>query len=143
MTSLAAWQKRLEHERKKFPEFPLIPTEDPLIWHSEVIGPPGTPYKDKVFRIELKISKQYPFEAPYARFLTPIFHPNVHESGQFYCPLLLNYWSPSKTLQSIMLYIEDMLKHPDPAYKYGFEAATLLETDRAAFEEKAASYSNL
>ncbi len=140
MSGLASWQKRLDHERKQSSEFPLIPTEDPFVWHSDLKGPAGTPYKDKVFRIEFKISKQYPFEAPYARFLTPIFHPNVHESGKFYCPFLIHCWSPSKTLKSILTYIEDMLKHPDPVYKYGFEAATLLETDKAAFEAKAESY---
>lgn len=134
---MQAWQKRIEKERFRSTEFLLNPTEDPLIWHSEVKGSKGTPYEDRTFQIELKISKQYPFEAPYARFLTPIFHPNVHESGQFYCTLLLNCWSPQKTLQTILHYIQDLLTHPIPGFGYGYEAACLYEKDLSAFEEKA------
>lgn len=135
-----AWQKRIEIERQKAIQFPLLPTEDPTIWNSVLPGPTGTPYSGAKFVVEIRISSEYPFKAPYVKFLSPIYHANIHESGIPYCPLVLNEWSASKSLQSIMLFLENLLKYPVPAYAYNSEAGDLLLKDRCAYEITAQAY---
>jgi ubiquitin-protein ligase len=41
-------------------------------------SPEGTPYEGGTFQVQLHVSEQYPFQAPKARFVTKIFHPNIH-----------------------------------------------------------------
>ncbi len=137
---MRTWEKRIENERKKVSQFPLLPTEKPDIWNSVLPGPAGTPYAGSQFIVEFRIPAGYPFEAPYVQFRTPIYHVNIHESGIPYCPLVLDGWSATKTLNSIMLFLEDLLKHPDPAYDYKMEARNLLQEDRAAYEAAAAAH---
>jgi ubiquitin-protein ligase len=130
---MQAWQKRIEHERKKATAYPLTPTEDPLIWTSVLRGPVGSLYEGAEYVVELRISKSYPFEAPYAKFRTSIYHANIHESGQFYCPYTLDGWSPSHTLQAIMVYLENLLQNPTPEYGYNYEASLLFRDNPIAY----------
>lgn len=43
--------------------------------HSEI-------YRHGAYRIELKLTANYPAEAPEVRFLTPLYHPNVAANGK-------------------------------------------------------------
>ena len=42
-------------------------------------------YNESAFQIELKVYAEYPFHSPQVRILTPIYHPNVEEHGEFHC----------------------------------------------------------
>lgn len=51
-----------------------------------VIGrilPTSPVYGQGAFEMELKINIEFPFKAPQARLLTPIYHLNVGEEGKF------------------------------------------------------------
>lgn len=41
-------------------------------------GPSETPYEGGVFQLAFSVPEQYPLQPPQVRFLTKIFHPNVH-----------------------------------------------------------------
>ena len=43
-----------------------------------VQGPSETPYEGGVFQLAFAVPEQYPLQPPQVRFLTKIFHPNVH-----------------------------------------------------------------
>lgn len=43
-----------------------------------VQGPSETPYEGGVFQLAFSVPEQYPLQPPQVRFLTKIFHPNVH-----------------------------------------------------------------
>jgi ubiquitin-protein ligase len=50
-----------------------------------VIGrilPESNIYKGSAFRIEMKLTLQYPQQPPEVRFLTPVYHPNVATDGK-------------------------------------------------------------
>jgi ubiquitin-protein ligase len=133
LSAMQAWQKRMEHERKRPTAYPFVPTEDPFVWTCVLRGPVGSLYEGAEYAVELRISKSYPFEAPYAKFRTPIYHANIHESGQFYCPYTLDGWSPSHTLHSIMVYLENLLGNPTAEYGYNYEASLLFKDDPIAY----------
>ena len=40
-------------------------------------GPPGTPYEDGLYKIDVRIPSDYPFKPPIMRFETKVWHPNV------------------------------------------------------------------
>ena len=40
-------------------------------------GPPGTPYEDGTFFVDIKIPTEYPFRPPIMKFETKVWHPNV------------------------------------------------------------------
>ena len=41
-------------------------------------GPSETPFEGGVFQLAFSVPEQYPLQPPQVRFLTKIFHPNVH-----------------------------------------------------------------
>lgn len=104
----------------------------------------GIPGKDKTswagatYRVTLEFSDEYPSKPPTARFVPPIFHPNIFPSGTV-CLSILNDekdWVPTITLKQVLLGIQDLLDSPnlhDPAQR---EAWLLCRSDRAAYEAK-------
>lgn len=44
----------------------------------ELQGPVDTPYQEGVFQLAINVPEQYPLVPPQVRFVTKIFHPNVH-----------------------------------------------------------------
>ena len=46
------------------------------------IFPESDIFKQGSYRIEIKLTENYPQEAPEIRFLTPVYHPNIEENGK-------------------------------------------------------------
>lgn len=42
-----------------------------------VPGPKETPYEEIKFKIAMEFDKHYPFRPPNAKFITPVYHPNI------------------------------------------------------------------
>ncbi len=69
---------------------PSDPAADPLIWFSQIQGPPNSPFECGVFTLKIVIPPDYPDVPPKIEFITPILHPNV-QNGQI-CMSLLEQW---------------------------------------------------
>lgn len=46
------------------------------------ILPESEIYKESAFRIELRLTLNYPQDPPVVRFLTPVYHPNIEKDGK-------------------------------------------------------------
>lgn len=53
-----------------------------------------------IFYLDILIPMDYPFRPPKIRFITPIFHPNIDESGCIFVTMLQDEWSPIQTITS-------------------------------------------
>jgi ubiquitin-protein ligase len=52
--------------------------DDVFQWVAQIRGPPDTPYEGAYFKLEIVVPSSYPLQPPAVKFLTKIFHPNVH-----------------------------------------------------------------
>eukprot|EP00043_Microstomoeca_roanoka_P018339 m.195516 g.195516 ORF g.195516 m.195516 type:complete len:251 (-) comp16804_c0_seq2:1954-2706(-) len=85
---------------------------------ADVAGPPDTPYQEGVFRVELDCSGRYPFEPPKARFITPIYHPNIDTAGRICLDLLKmppkGSWKPSINIATLLTSLQVLMSEPNP-----------------------------
>ncbi len=84
-------------------------------WHAKIRGPPDTPYTEGVFFINIEVPEDYPITAPKCKFITKVFHPNIHwETGEICLELFLkDKWSPKWTLESVCRSVRDLLWSPN------------------------------
>ena len=79
----------------------MKPTELSLFeWDCLIDAPEDSPYQNKSFEVKLLIPDNYPFSPPKARFMTRIFHPNIHfDTGEVCLDILKSKWSPAWSIE--------------------------------------------
>ncbi|KAK0543343.1 hypothetical protein OC845_006171 [Tilletia horrida] len=80
---------------------------------------------------------KYPFKTPKVKFLTPIHHPNVDDSGRL---LKAESWKPSTKASSILMAISQLLEEPSPDDALVASIAETYKSDRALFDKQAAEH---
>lgn len=78
----------------------------------------GPPRERNIHKVQIDVPRNYPFEVPQARWLTPIFHPNVVPppplgTGQI-CMEMLNVGSV-RNLAELAKGLSVLVKNPNPA----------------------------
>eukprot|EP00904_Undaria_pinnatifida_P012782 jgi/Undpi1/8634/HiC_scaffold_25.g11099.m1 len=92
---------------------------DDCITHiqAQIQGPEDTPYERGTFLVDLQIPERYPFEPPKARFVTPIYHPNIDSEGRICLDTLkmrpTGSWAPSMNVPTLLTTIRLLMAHPN------------------------------
>lgn len=113
-------------------------------------GPPDTPYEGGIFNIECKLNTEYPFKAPTMKFLTRVYHPNINIYGDICLNILKHEWSPSLSLEDVLVSITCLLQDPNPddplnseiAREYRLSKEKFFASARAATEKYAMEHKN-
>lgn len=101
----------------------------------------GKPEYSDLHEVAIYLEADYPRKKPQLKWLTPIFHPNIHENGAVCIgDAKDNYgWWPGRPLEDLIFYLGEMAQYEiyNPASAYNGEAAAwsrshsqLLPTDK-------------
>ncbi|ORD96569.1 UBC11 [Hepatospora eriocheir] len=96
-----------------------ISDSDLTQWEACIIGPPGTPYADGIFKLAIKFPPDYPFKPPKVTFKTRIYHSNIHNCS-ICLDILKNNWSPALTIEKVLISITSLLNDQnadDPLFR--------------------------
>ena len=112
-------------------------------WVGLIKGPPDSPFEDGWFKLSYEIGQRYPAEPPKVKFMTRVFHPNIHfETGEICLEVLkVGHWNAQWTLESVTRAIVNLLLNPNADSPLNCDAGNALrEGDKLAFESMARMY---
>ena len=117
---MAGLPRRIIKETQRLQKEPVAgiscaPYEDNLRYFRVVLqGPQDTPYQGGLFSLEMFLPAEYPMVPPKVRFLTKIYHPNIHKLGRICLDILKGKWSPALQMRTVLLSIQALLSAPNP-----------------------------
>lgn len=127
----------------------LIDEADLYNWEILIVGPPDTYYEGGFFKCHMVFPKDFPIKPPTLKFISEIWHPNVHENGNVCISILhepgndqYGYesaeerWLPIHTVESIVLSVISMLSDPNDESPANINAAKQWREDRDGFKKK-------
>jgi ubiquitin-conjugating enzyme E2 G1 len=138
MSSALLLQKQLrELEKNPVAGFSAgLADTDIYEWDVIIMGPDETPYQGGFFRARITFPVEYPNQPPTMRFLSDMFHPNVHQDGKVCISILhspgddsFGYeqseerWRPIHSVESIVMSVISMLSSPNDESPANLEAA--------------------
>jgi ubiquitin-conjugating enzyme E2 D/E len=103
-------------------------------WKASIIGPKDSPYVGGVFKLSIKLPTDYPSSAPTIKFVTPIYHPNVHTDGSICVDLLSKWREQSHTIPELLAGIVVLLATPGFKSPYSHVSKDLNEYKKIAQE---------
>ncbi|AIZ55944.1 ubiquitin-conjugating enzyme [Candidatus Methanoplasma termitum] len=74
--------------------------------------------------LSIIVTENYPYERPRAKWMTPIFHPNIMmpEDGGYVCVKMLDDWSFGSSLLSFVRGVEQLISEPNPKNPFGTDS---------------------
>ena len=126
----------LQSEKNKLSGIIIDTPLDIMTWSATMIGPHDSSYENGIFKMLIRFNDEYPVKAPSIKFLTPMFHPNIYRDGKICIDILQGEWSPSQTVQTILLSIMSLLTDPNPSSPANRDAAMLYTSDKIAYDNK-------
>ncbi|SCU92567.1 LAME_0F00518g1_1 [Lachancea meyersii CBS 8951] len=117
----------------------LVNENDIHLLKGSFLGPPGTPYENGKFLVDIEVPMEYPFKPPKMKFDTKVYHPNVSSvTGAICLDILKNAWSPVITLKSALISLQALLQSPEPNDPQDAEVAQHFIRNRESFNSTAA-----
>lgn len=97
----------------------------------ESLRPNGQPLLRDLHEVSIYLHAEYPYKQPQLKWLTPIFHPNIHITGA----VCIGAWWAAKTLDELLLTLGEMIqyKNLDPKDPMNSKAAVWAQQNRNLF----------
>ncbi|KAK3751789.1 hypothetical protein QZH41_013259 [Actinostola sp. cb2023] len=119
----------------------LIDDDDLYKWEVLIVGPQDTFYEGGLFKAHLLFPKEYPQRPPKMRFISEMWHPNVHKNGEVCISILhepgedkygyeqaSERWLPVHTVHSILISVISMMADPNDESPANVDAAVSIYT---------------
>ena len=97
----------------------------------ERIDSNNNPVFRDVHEVSIYLHSEYPLKQPQLKWMTPIFHPNIHITGA----VCIGAWWPAKTLDELLLTMGEMVqyKNVDPKDPMNSRAASWAMRNKSIF----------
>jgi ubiquitin-protein ligase len=76
-------------------------------------GPPDSTYSGGTFLLYVEMGNGYPMSPPEARFITPIYHPNINRHGRICHSILDRNWTLDTSTKDVIDTIYSLLLVPE------------------------------
>jgi ubiquitin-protein ligase len=73
----------------------------------EKVNGGGDPHYRESHEVSVYLHAEYPLKQPQLKWMTPIFHPNIHMTGA----VCIGAWWPAKTLDELLLTLGEMVQY--------------------------------
>lgn len=95
------------------------------------LKPDGNPVYAETHEVNVYLHAEYPLKQPQLKWMTPIFHPNIHVTGA----VCIGAWWPAKTLDELLLTLGEMIqyKNYDPKDPMNSKAAAWALRNKGIF----------
>jgi ubiquitin-conjugating enzyme E2 C len=110
-------------------------SDDVFDWKAKIYGPENSLYEGYEFEVSIKLSVNYPNTPPTVRFISPIKHLNINESGNVCMDILKGKWTSSHNIVSILLSLIILLKEPNSDSPYNSQLIKLYSSDKNKYVE--------
>ena len=118
-------------------------TDNLFHWFAKIQGPPDSPFENVWYILDIIIPTDYPMAAPKIKFVTNVFHPNIHfASGEICLDILKSeYWTPAWTLESVCRAIISLLANPNADSPLNCDCGNMIRAgDLIAYKSLAKMY---
>uniref|UniRef100_A0A914HLA8 E2 ubiquitin-conjugating enzyme n=1 Tax=Globodera rostochiensis TaxID=31243 RepID=A0A914HLA8_GLORO len=134
-------QELKEVEREQLMEFTAKPVGEArellYTWSATIKGPGDTPYEGGTFALTIRFPRDFPFSPPHVKFDTPIYHPNINETGEICLDILKGEWAPSLTISKVLISICALLCDPNSDSALMLDIARECKTNREQYKNTA------
>jgi len=123
--------------------------DDIYKWEIIIMGPGDTYFEGGYFKARLDFPMDYPHRPPKMRFISKMWHPNIHTNGSVCISILhepgddtFGYeqagerWSPIQTVETIVLSVISLLADPNDESPANIDAAKQWREDKIAFKRE-------
>ncbi len=105
-------------------------------WNVLLKGPQESIYEGYIFHIDITLSLDYPNRPPQVKFITPIQHLNINNSGNICLDILKDNWSSAQNIISILKSVRLLLSYPNPDDPFNPELAKLYRENYDGYIQK-------
>ncbi|MBS7250735.1 MAG: ubiquitin-conjugating enzyme E2 [Candidatus Freyarchaeota archaeon] len=113
-------------------------------WRGIIYGSAGSPYEGGMFKVEIKITRRFPFEPPEVLWHTRIWHPNIAFGDRppfSVCIAILGReWKPQTNIVGVIEALRTLLNNPNPDNPLNSQAAYQQRREPQKFREIAREY---
>ncbi|GAN00685.1 ubiquitin-conjugating enzyme E2 T [Mucor ambiguus] len=135
----------MDLDRDPPPGITCYPKDDNITkLEAYIKGPPDTPYAKGLFKLDVLMPNNYPFDPPQIRFVTRIYHPNIDDAGRICADILKKgdkgRWNPALNLRTTLLLLAQLLAEPNPDDPLDAQIAKEYQIDKPTFDQKALEF---
>jgi ubiquitin-conjugating enzyme E2 G1 len=117
--------------------------DDLYRWRVTLLGPPKTAYESGAFPLLIEFPIDFPTSPPSIRFLCPMYHPNVRDSGEVCISILMpadqadgDCWLPARTVASVLIFLISLLSDPNCEAPENIDTTRTYVMDKVEYARK-------